>query len=201
MTFILECSKFWKKSKKRITPYLFWTKLNWSISKNVTCFFIFVFTSSVFIKQVEIFDMYLVVDIIDFWEHNLNLNLNLMRHFVNIKYDRWTMINSKWRKKMPRMASIFLKNAQYDKNFPDLVFSVKTGQCETWRWHYIIWFKSRRATGTVPFFKTFFLFVQQSRLETLKSKTCELKHTRGHPYITSAYSWPFWTPPSHSPTL
>ena len=26
---------------------------------------------------------------------------------------------------MPRMASIFLKNAQYDKNFPDLVFSVK----------------------------------------------------------------------------
>ena len=68
---------------------------------------------------------YVLVDIIDFWEHNLNLNLNLIRHFVNIKYDRWTMINCKWRKKMPRMASIFLKNAQYDKNFSDLVFSVQ----------------------------------------------------------------------------
>ena len=72
------------------------------------------------------------------------------------------------------MPSIFFKNAQNDK----YVFTIfcQTGRCETWRWHYIIWFKSR-ATGTVPFFKTFFLFVQQSRLETLKSKTCELKHS------------------------
>ena len=29
------------------------------------------------------------------------------------------------KEKMPRMASIFLKNAQYDKNFSDLVFSVQ----------------------------------------------------------------------------
>lgn len=80
------------------------------------------------------------------------------------------------KKKMPRMASIFLKNAQYDKNFPDLVFSVKLDSVkhEDGTTSYDL---SQELQAPFLFLKTFFLFVQQSRLETLKSKTCELKHT------------------------
>ena len=74
------------------------------------------------------------------------------------------------------MASIFLKNAQYDKNFPDLVFSVKLDSVkhEDGTTSYDL---SQELQAPFLFLKTFFLFVQQSRLETLKSKTCELKHT------------------------
>ena len=77
---------------------------------------------------------------------------------------------------MPRMASIFLKNAQYDKNFPDLVVSVKLDSVkhEDGTTSYDL---SQELQAPFLFLKTFFLFVQQSRLETLKSKTCELKHT------------------------
>ena len=77
---------------------------------------------------------------------------------------------------MLRMASIFLKNAQNDKNFSDLVFSVQLDSVkhEDGTTSYDL---SQELQAPFLFLKTFFLFVQQSRLETLKSKTCELKHT------------------------
>ena len=78
---------------------------------------------------------------------------------------------------MPRMASIFLKNAQYDKNFPDLVFSVKLDSVKHEDGTTSYDLSQEELQAPFLFFKTFFLFVQQSRLETLKSKTCELKHT------------------------